>query len=77
MTTTMRVIIAGVGVLASPVMEDQSEAHSPAASIVRAQGSVTRTHAHQAAHKETADGGQIDIHDCNSKSIFTRCGFAH
>jgi hypothetical protein len=74
----MRVIIAaiGVAVLASPVMAQQSEPHPGAASIVRAHGSVIRTHARQVVHSEREEGGQIRSDDCKPY-IYAQCGYAH
>jgi hypothetical protein len=74
----MRIIIAaiGVAVLASPVMAQPQHRHASAVSIARANGDVTRAQPHQ-VQREPVDAGQIDIHDCSIKSVFTQCGFAH
>jgi hypothetical protein len=80
MTASMRIIIAtiAVAVLASPVMaQTEPHRHVSAASIARAHGAVTRTHAHQVVQREPVDSGRIDPQDCSIKSILTQCGFAH
>jgi hypothetical protein len=80
MRTSMRVIIAaiGVAVLVSPVATEQSEPRPgvPSASVERAHGSVIRTHARHVARTESVEGGQIHSDDC-TPYIYAQCGYAH
>jgi hypothetical protein len=71
MTMSTRIIIAAIGaaVLASPVMAQPT--HRQGAGVVREYRTVTRIPAPQ------VDAGQVDVHDCSIKSVFTQCGFAH
>jgi hypothetical protein len=51
------------------------EPHAQAASIARAHGAVTRTHARQVVRREPVEIDPFHIDDC--RSIFAQCGYPH